>query len=45
MTAHKIKRVPVMRGDAIVGIVSRADIVSAIARGEHIAIHTPVYDL
>ena len=45
MTARKIKRVPVMQGDAIVGIVSRADIVSAIARGEHIALHTPVYDL
>jgi predicted transcriptional regulator len=45
MTARKIKRVPVMHGDAIVGIVSRADIVSAIARGEHIALHTPVYDL
>jgi hypothetical protein len=29
----------------VVGIISRADIVSAIARGEHIAIHTPVYDL
>lgn len=45
MTTHAIKRVPVMRGGAIVGIVSRADIVSAIARGEHVAIHTPVYDL
>jgi CBS domain-containing protein len=45
MTAQKIKRVPVMRGDKVVGIVSRADIVSAIARGEHVAIHTPVYDL
>ena len=45
MTAQKIKRVPVMRGDNVVGIVSRADIVSAIARGEHVAIHTPVYDL
>jgi CBS domain-containing protein len=45
MTAQKIKRVPVMRGDDVVGIVSRADIVSAIARGEHIAINTPVYDL
>ncbi len=45
MTTQKIKRVPVMRGDQVVGIVSRADIVSAIARGEHIAIHTPVYDL
>jgi CBS domain-containing protein len=34
-----------MRDNAVVGIVSRADIVSAIARGEHVAIHTPVYDL
>jgi CBS domain-containing protein len=45
MTTHKIKRVPVMRGGKVVGIISRADIVSAIARGEHVAIHTPVYDL
>ena len=45
MTTLKIKRVPVMRGDDVVGIVSRADIVSAIARGENLAIHTPVYDL
>jgi CBS domain-containing protein len=45
MTTHRIKRVPVMRGGAVVGIVSRADIVSAIARGEHVAIHTPIYDL
>ena len=45
MTAQKIKRVPVMRDGKVVGIVSRADIVSAIARGEHVAIHTPVYDL
>jgi CBS domain-containing protein len=45
MTTHKIKRVPVMREDRVVGIVSRADIVGAIARGEHVAIHTPVYDL
>jgi CBS domain-containing protein len=45
MTTQKIKRVPVMRGGSVVGIVSRADIVGAIARGEHVAIHTPVYDL
>ena len=45
MTTHKIKRLPVMRGDNVVGIVSRADIVSAIALGKHVAIHTPVYDL
>jgi CBS domain-containing protein len=45
MTTHRIKRVPVMRERSVVGIVSRADIVSAIARGEHVAIHTPIYDL
>jgi CBS domain-containing protein len=45
MTTHGIKRVPVMRDNAVVGIVSRADIVSAIAQGEHVAIHTPIYDL
>ena len=45
MTTHSIKRLPVMSGGSIVGIVSRADIVSAIAQGEHVAIHTPIYDL
>src|SRR4249919_3217808 len=45
MTTHGIKRLPVMRGDKVVGIVSRADIVSAIALGKHIALHTPIYDL
>lgn len=45
MTTHGIKRLPVMRGTNVVGIVSRADIVSAIALGKHVAIHTPVYDL
>jgi len=45
MTMHKIKRLPVMKGNKIVGIVSRADIVSAIALGKHVALHTPVYDL
>jgi len=45
MTTHGIKRLPVMRGDDIVGIVSRADIVNAIALGTHVALHTPVYDL
>ena len=34
MTTHKIKRLPVMRGGQVVGIVSRADIVNAIALGE-----------
>ena len=45
LTTHRIKRVPVMRGGKLVGIVSRADIVRAIAMGKHIAIHTPIYDL
>ena len=45
MTTHAIKRLPVMTDGAIVGIVSRADIVIAIAQGQHVAIHTPIYDL
>jgi CBS domain-containing protein len=45
MTTHKIKRLPVMNGGKVSGIVSRADIVSAIASGKHVALHTPVYDL
>ena len=45
MSAHAIKRLPVMKDGAIVGIVSRADIVSAIAQGEHVAMHSPIYDL
>ena len=45
MTTHKLKRVPVLRGQKVVGIVSRADIVGAIAMGKHIALHTPIYDL
>jgi CBS domain-containing protein len=45
MNTHRIKRLPVMNGDEVVGIVSRADIVSAIAQGQHVALHTPIYDL
>ncbi|MCH6545576.1 MAG: CBS domain-containing protein [Deltaproteobacteria bacterium] len=44
-TTHKINRVPVLRGKKLIGIVSRADLVRAIAMGEHIAMHTPIYDL
>jgi CBS domain-containing protein len=40
LTAHRIKRVPVMRDGKLVGIVSRADIVGAIAGGKHVALHT-----
>jgi CBS domain-containing protein len=39
MTSHRIKRLPVMREDKLVGIVSRADIVSAIALGKHVALN------
>jgi len=45
MTTHKVKRLLVLRGEKLVGIVSRSDIVRAIAMGQHIALHTPVYDL
>lgn len=45
MSTHRVKRLPVMQGKKLVGIVSRADIVGAIARGQHIAFHTPIYDL
>ena len=45
LTTYKINRVPVMKGKKLTGIVSRADIVMAIAMGKHIALHTPIYDL
>ena len=45
MIHHNIKRLPVMRAGKLAGIVSRADIVRAVAMGKHIALHTPVYDL
>jgi CBS domain-containing protein len=42
MTAHKITRLPVMRDDKVVGVVSRADIVNTIALGKHVAVHTAI---
>ncbi|HVO96217.1 MAG TPA: CBS domain-containing protein [Terriglobales bacterium] len=45
LVANKIKRVPVLSGEKLVGIVSRGDIIWAIAMGKHIAVHTPSYDL
>jgi CBS domain-containing protein len=45
MSTHRIKRLPVMNGGEVVGIVSRADIVSAIAQGQHVSLHTPIHDL
>jgi CBS domain-containing protein len=45
MIANKIKRVPVLSGEKLVGIVNRADIIRSIAMGKHIAMHTPIYDL
>ena len=44
MTTHKITRLPVMRDDKVIGIVSRADIVNAIAMGKHVALRTAVSD-
>ena len=45
MMTRKIKRLPVMRGEKLVGIVSRADIVGAIAAGKHVELPGPIYDL
>jgi CBS domain-containing protein len=45
MTSHNVKRVPVLRGQKLAGIVSRADLIRAIADGEQIAIRSPIYDL
>jgi CBS domain-containing protein len=45
MATQHVKRLPVVRGQKLAGIVSRSDIVRAIAVGEHPALHTPVYDL
>ncbi|HWP23829.1 MAG TPA: CBS domain-containing protein [Candidatus Binatia bacterium] len=45
MARHKIKRLPVMNENKMVGIVSRADIVNAIAMGKHLTLASPVYDL
>jgi CBS domain-containing protein len=38
LTAHRIKRVPVLRSGRIIGIVSRADLVRALAAEEPISI-------
>jgi CBS domain-containing protein len=40
LTAHRVKRVPVLRDGRIVGIVSRADLVRALAAGEIGPAHT-----
>ena len=45
MMTYKINRLPVLVGTKLVGIVSRSDIVGAIALGKHIALHSPIYDL
>jgi CBS domain-containing protein len=45
MMTRRIKRLPVMREEKLVGIVSRADIVAAVATGKHITIYAPIYDL
>lgn len=45
MTTQNVKRLPVMRGQQLAGIVSRADIIRAMAMGQNIALYTPIYDL
>jgi CBS domain-containing protein len=45
MMTRRIKRLPVMRGEKLVGIVSRADIVATVAVGKHMAMYAPIYDL
>jgi len=45
MIKHGVNRVPVMQGSEMVGIVSRADVIRAIALGEHVSLHSPIYDL
>ncbi|HEU4341219.1 MAG TPA: CBS domain-containing protein [Candidatus Binatia bacterium] len=45
MASRHVKRLPVVRDQRLSGIVSRADIIRAVAMGEHIATRTPVYDL
>ena len=45
MTREKIKRVLVVGEKQLSGIVSRADIVRAIALGDYVPLRTPVYDL
>ncbi len=41
---HKIKRVPVLRGDKVVGIVSRANLLQALAAQREKAMQTPSGD-
>ncbi|HWP59806.1 MAG TPA: CBS domain-containing protein [Candidatus Acidoferrales bacterium] len=42
MIANRIDRVLVMDNAELLGIVSQADIVGAIAAGKHVAVHSPV---
>lgn len=45
MIMHGVNRVPVMQRSTMVGVVSRADIIRAIALGEHLTLYSPIYDL
>jgi CBS domain-containing protein len=45
MTAERIKRVLVVGEKELTGIVSRADIIRAIALGDYVPLRTPLYDL
>lgn len=44
MERHRIRRLPVVRGDAVVGIISRADLVHAFIVGSPKAATVPVSD-
>jgi len=41
LSQHRIKRVPILRAGKLVGIVSRADIVRALAHGDAVAVPKP----
>ena len=41
LSKHRIKRVPILRDGKLVGIVSRADIIRALAQADAAAIQSP----
>lgn len=45
LATHRIKRVPVLHDGRMTGIVSRADIVRAVAMGEPFHLRAPLFDL
>ncbi|HXG50651.1 MAG TPA: CBS domain-containing protein [candidate division Zixibacteria bacterium] len=45
MATRHLKRLPVLRGQKLAGIVSREDVIRAVALGDNFSIRTPIYDL